>query len=175
MKKISREILIKRAIWYSLRIQKLKEALKSISKTEFILKSQKIPLYSLELNKKYTKKEIKKLEKEVIINIFPLLYENLKIPSDKKKRKIFGEISTKEYFDIIDKNITYNCINFISSSEMKKGYVLFTELIDNVLDVEEIEMMLDLNTGEFISAEKENLAKTKPVDTSMLERIVISI
>ncbi len=175
MKKISREILIKRAIWHSLRIQKLKRVLESVNKTGFLLESQKIPLYSLELNKKYIKKEIKKIEKEVILNIMPLLYENLKVPSDYKKRKIFGEISTKKYFDIINKKSMYNCINFISSSEMKQGYVLFTELIDNVLYVEEKEMMLNLNTGEFVYADKENLAKTKPVITSVLDKIVIKI
>lgn len=172
MKKISRETIIRRAITWSLLQEKYRDIIKEKKIFEAKLKSCKITKHNLDLIEYEAKETIEKLKRLVKNNINRLFYEDLKIPQKESKLKIFGEIKESEYLiEIIGS--TYNSIDYVSSFELKQGYISLNELTTNLLEIEEKEMILNLTTGEYVCRTKGEIAKCKPVSPIINNRIIL--
>lgn len=176
MKAKSREKYVFRAIVWSVKIWQFRQMLRQIAETEKMANHLRLKLHwTSGLDKRNIKRKIEVLKRRVEFNLEHVLYDDLEVPRDTNKKKIFGELSTKRYFDIINEKSKYYCPNYISESDIKHGYIELNELIRGDVDDRKVEMIINLHTGEYIRADEENLAQAKPVNVSAVVKMVLTI
>lgn len=172
MKEISRETLVKRAISWSLIQKKYKDIIDTANLLHIKTISRKMentPKNILVIEE--AKRQIEKCKRLTVRNISRLLYADLKEPLKNNQKKVFGEVSAGDYLDEIIKETKYHSVDYISDYELKAGYIFLNQLKRKGIIIEQTGMILNLNTGEYVRATKEEIAKCKPV-TPILDKLV---
>lgn len=142
---MNKEVIIKRAVTYSKKVTYYKKMLQDLTVLEIKLMKEHIPYQSITSIKKYIEQRIKTLTLTIGNRITTLIDLQLKhFPPI-----IFGETKEIDGFTIKNQKAIYKTINYFSSKDLENGYIIL-DLINNPdsLEAKEIEMILNLKTGE---------------------------
>lgn len=144
---MDKKVIINRAIFYSRRVTRYKEIIQKLNALEVELVTFKVPSNSITSTKKYIQRNHDILTKHIGHLIEKLINSSLEPFYQSKK---FGELITLEDITIANNKATYQTINYISSMELKKGYIILDLIThdQNSIHATEKEFILNLHTGE---------------------------